>query len=212
MNNLTKMVIQHVPNPVFTVPELAVLEAGSDNIRHAKVKRAIADGDLIHIRRGLYALSPLYRKTTIHPFALAQFVYGPSYISVETALSAHGWIPEGVRDITSVTARPGRDFDTPIGHFTYQRVPQNVLYAGVTLMRDETGQTWMIASALKALADYVYLHRLDWVSKEPILKSLRVEEEQLLELTTEDFVALQGTYPSRRVHRFLAGLKKELNR
>ena len=212
MNKLTKLIIQYIPNPVFTVQELAFLEPGSDNIRHSKVKRAIADGDLIHIRRGLYALSPLYRKTTIDPFAVAQLVYGPSYISMESALSAHGWIPEGVWDISCVSIRPKRVFDTPLGHFTYQRIPQKVLYAGVNLVRDNTGQSCMIASALKALADYVYLHKLDWGTMEPVLKSLRVEEEQLMELTTEDFEALDDNYTSRRVRRFLAGLKKEIAR
>jgi len=70
----------------------------------------------------------------------------------------------------------------------------------------------MIASALKALADYVYLHKLDWVSVEPVVSSLRVEEEQLRELTLDDFEALEGNYAGRRVNRFLAGVKKELIR
>jgi len=210
MNKLTKSIIQHIPNPVFTVQELAVLEAGSDNTRHSLVKRAIADGDLIHIRRGCYALSPLYRKSVIQPFAVAQLVYGPSYISLESALSAHGWIPEGVQEITCVSVRPKRNFDTPLGNFSYQQVPQNILYAGVARVQNETGQSWMLASALKSLADYVYLHKLDWVSKYPLIESLRIEKEQLLELTAGDFESLENNYSSRRVIRFLAGLKKEL--
>jgi hypothetical protein len=33
-----------------------------------------------------------------------------------------------------------------------------------------------MASPLKALADYVYAHRLDWASAGPIIESLRVDE------------------------------------
>ena len=212
MNRLIKKILQQIPDSVsvFSVNELAALEPGPDNVRHALVKRAISQGDLIHLRRGLYCLSPLYRKTKINTFAAAQLLYGPSYISLESALSAHGWIPEAVYGITCVSNRAIRDFNTPIGHFSYRKIPQKVLYAGVEMVRDETGQSWYIASALKALADYVFFHRLDWISSAPVTASLRVEMEQLAELTLEDFEELEGNYSSRRVKRFLSGLKKEL--
>jgi hypothetical protein len=210
MNRLTKKIIAHIPTPFFTVNDLIVLEPSSDNARYALVKRAIADGDILKIKRGLYTLSPLYRKTKINPFAAAQLIYGPSYISLETALSVHGWIPEAVRDIVSVTMRQSKDFDTPIGHFSYVRVPQKILYAGVRYMNNNEGQSWLIASPLKALADYIYYHKLDWTSKDPLLKSLRIEEDQLLELINDDFDELEKNYSSMRVLRFLSGLKKEV--
>jgi hypothetical protein len=210
MNRLTKSIIEKLSNPVFSVHDLAVLEPSSDNTRHALVKRAVADGDLIIIRRGLYALSPLYRKNDISAFSLAQLIYGPSYISLESALSAHGWIPEGVRDIVSVTFRLPKDFDTPLGHFSYVRVTQKTLYAGVRRVANEAGMTWLIASPLKALADYVYCRRLDWTSVDPLIKSLRIEEEQLAELVQADFDELEGNYTSVRVRRFLEGIKKEV--
>lgn len=73
MNRLTKNIIAHIPNPLFTAKELVVLEPSSDNVRYALVKRAIADGDILKIRRGLYALSPLYRKTGINPLSARGF-------------------------------------------------------------------------------------------------------------------------------------------
>jgi len=208
MNRLTKQIIARIPNPLFSTRELIILEPSSDDVRYALVKRAIADGDLVNIKRGLYTLSPLSRKSSINALSAAQLIYGPSYISLETALSVHGWIPEGVRDITSVTLRQSKDFDTPIGHFSYVHVPQKILYAGVTRATDNEGQCWLIASPLKALADYVYSHKLDWTSKDPLIKSLRIEEGQISELTRADFDELERNYSSRRVERFLAGLKK----
>ena len=210
MNRLTKSIIENLSNPVFSVHDLAVLEPSSDNTRHALVKRAVADGDLMIIRRGLYALSPLYRKVDINTFSVAQLIYGPSYISQESALSAHGWIPEGVRDIVSVTSRLPKNFDTPIGHYTYIRVPQKTLYAGVNRITNDAGMNWMIASPLKALADYVYYNKLDWSSIDPLIKSLRIEEDQLTEISKADFDELEGNYKSVRVCRFLEGIKKEV--
>ena len=210
MNRLTKSIIENLPNPVFSVHDLAVLEPSSDNVRHALVKRAVADGDLIIIRRGLYALSPVYRKVDINMFSVAQLVYGPSYISLESALSAQGWIPEGVRDIVSVTCRLPKVFDTPVGHFSYIRVPQRTLYAGIKRVSNDAGMSALIASPLKALADYVYYHRLAWTSADPLIKSLRIEENQLSELLQSDFDELDGNYASIRVRRFLAGLRKDL--
>jgi len=209
MNRLTKKIIANIPNPLFTAKELVVLEPSSDNVRYALVKRALADGDILRIRRGLYTLSPLYRKTGINPLSAAQLIYGPSYISLETALSVHGLIPEGVRDITSVTLRPSKEFDTPIGHFSYVRIPQKPL-CRVTRSTDDEGQSWLIASPLKALSDYVYCHKLDWTSKDPLIDSLRIEENELSEMTHADFDELEGNYSSKRVQRFLAGLKKEI--
>ncbi len=210
MNRLTKSIIENLPNPVFSVHDLAVLEPSSDNIRHALVKRAVADGDLIIIRRGLYALSSLYRKVDINAFSVAQLIYGPSYISLESALSAYGWIPEGVRDIVSITCRLPKDFDTPLGHFSYVRVTQKTLYTGVRRVTNDAGMTWLIASPLKALADYVYSRRLDWTSIDPLINSLRIEEEQLAELVQGDFDELEGNYTSVRVRRFLEGIRKEV--
>lgn len=210
MNRLTKSIIENLPNPIFSVSDLAILEPSSDNIRHALVKRAVADGDLLIIRRGLYALSPVYRKANINAFSAAQLVYGPSYISMESALSAHGWIPEGVRDIVSVTSRLPKNFNTPIGHFSYIRVPQQALYAGVRRITNDMGQSWMIASPLKALADYVHFRSVDWTSVDPVIKSLRIEEEQLQELSQVDFQELEGNYKSVRVRLFLQGIKKDV--
>lgn len=68
----------------------------------------------------------------------------------------------------------------------------------------------MIASPLKALADYVYFHKVDWASIDPIIKSLRIEEELMDELVQDNFDELEGYYTSVRVRRFLQGIKKDV--
>jgi len=185
---------------------------GSDNSRQALIKRAIAQGDIIHIRRGLYCLAPEYRKKPINIFSIAQQVYGPSYISLESALSYHGWIPEAVYACTSVSLKNSKEFETPLGLFSYRRVPQKILYADVERMTDEYGNAFLMASPIKALADYVYVHKLDWGGVAPVIQSLRVEPEETETIDAESVESLVDNYQSRRVRKFLRGLQKDLRK
>ena len=210
MNRLVKAILKEVPVPVFTTMELSSLIPDSPDTRYALVKRAIADGDIIRIKRGLYTLSPLYRKQVLNPLTVSQMIVTQSYISLELALSNCGWIPEAVRSITAVTSSSSSEFETPIGHFTYERVPQKTLFAGVDRLQDEHGNVWFQATPLKALADYVYRQRLNWESSKPLQESLRIDRELLDDISKEDFLELEGNYSNKNVNRFLAGLKKEL--
>jgi len=210
MNRLVKAILENVPVPVFTTLEIASFVPGSADTRYALVKRAIASGDIIRIKRGLYTLSPLYRKGTLNPFSVSQMIVTLSYISLETALSNYGWIPEAVMSITGVTNRASSEFITPVGHFTYEKVPQETLFAGVERVKDDSGNVWFQATPLKALADYVYLYGHNWSSIQPLVESLRIDRESLNEITKADFIELEGNYTNRRVIDFLEGLKKEL--
>lgn len=210
MNRLVKLILEKIPVPVFTTLEISMLIPGSADTRYGLVKRAIADGDIIQIRRGLYTVSPLYRKSILNPYSVSQMILGLSYISLETALSNCGWIPEAVRTITAATTCASTEFTTPIGHFTYEKVPQKTLFAGVDRLQDPAGNIWFQATPLKALADYVYIHKRDWDSSRPLIESLRIDEDNLRELTEADFLELEGNYYNRRVARFLEGLKREL--
>jgi hypothetical protein len=96
------------------------------------IKRAMGRGEVMGLRRGLYCLGEKYHRQKINPFVLAQRIYGPSYISLETALSHHGWIPEAVYTLTSVSMGRSREFETPLGRFSFTRVVQKVFYAEVS--------------------------------------------------------------------------------
>jgi hypothetical protein len=212
LNPLTRKILETIPYPVFSATGLGLLTAGSDDSTYALAKRAVAQGDLLSLRRGLYALPPLFRVAPLDPYLAAQEIYGPSYVSLEAALSLHGWIPEAVHTITCVTNRLPRDFETPLGLYSYRHSRQKALYAGVTLTNAPNGQTLMLATPLKALADYVETKGLTWNSCAPLVESLRIEPSQLGELRIHDFEELEGNYRQPRVRRFLAGIRKELAR
>lgn len=170
----------------------------------------LAGGEILRIRRGLYCLSPRLLKRPIDSLALAQHIYGPSYVSLETALAHHGWIPEAVHAVTCVCLKRPAQFDTPVGLFTYARVPQQILFADVDRQTQQDGQIVFMAGPVKALADYVYTYKKDWVGGSPLVKSLRIEEELLDQVRAEEAAQLAENYRSRRVRRFLRGLCKDL--
>jgi hypothetical protein len=209
MQRLTEIALEKAADGVFSHVEIACWIRGSRDRQWSLVKRALAAGEIVRVRRGLYCLSSRYLHRKIDPLVLAQRVYGPSYISLETALSYHGWIPEAVYAVTSASLNRSREFDTPLGRFSFTRVPQKTFYAEVGRVEKDEG-SFLLASPLKALADYVYVHRLEWDSGRPVFESLRVEEDDLAGVAASSFDRLAKNYPAKRVRRFLEGLGKDV--
>ena len=211
MNTLTEKAFEQSRTGIFTYTELLVWFGDNRSSIKGLVKRAIASGEILHIRRGLYCLSNKYNRYAISRNVFANLIYGPSYISMETALSEHGWIPEAVHSVISVSMQRAKSFQTPLGYYDYVQIKQYPLYCGVErMMSNVNGVPFFLAKPLKALVDYVVSRRLDWTGREPLEESLRIEPECLETLTTSDFDELENIYKSRRAKRFLTGLKKEL--
>ena len=210
MNKLTEKVFMIAPYGYFTYQDITTLFPESEDKRYGLIKRAIAHNEIIHLRRGFYCLAPKYQKKNINLFALAMHIYGPSYISLESALSYHNWIPEAVYAMTGVSSGISKDFKTPLGTFMYSHVPQKVFYSGVERVTDDAGDVFFMADPMKALADYVYIYRKDWKGLKPIYESLRVEPEELALVTSDMLDVLLDNYISRRVLKFLRGVKKDL--
>lgn len=84
-------------------------------------------------------------------------IYQPAYLSLETALSYHGLIPEGVYTLTCVSPRKTQEYHTPIGTFRYQRLLPR-LYFGYEVLRPAGNRPVLMADLEKALLDYCYLH------------------------------------------------------
>lgn len=210
MQTITEIALQRAVRGVFTRQEAACWVDADGARLDALLKRAVAAEEVARVRRGLFCLASRYMQHRLHPFELAQRIHGPSYISLESALSHHGWIPEAVYAVTSTSLERSRTFDTPLGPFSFTRVPQRTFFVEVNRVSLEGGGSFFLASPLKALADYVYAHTCEWVSAEPLVQSLRVEEAGLSSLTAESFERLRPVYRSGRVHRFLDGLGRDL--
>lgn len=94
-------------------------------------------------------------------FFIANKIYDPSYVSLKSAFSYYNFIPEGVFQITSISTRKTKQFDTPIGFFRYRNM-KPVLFWGYRLERQMSGNShtsWIkIASPEKAILDFCYLN------------------------------------------------------
>ena len=210
VQTVTELALERAERGVFTRDQ-AALWVGSRGARlDALLKRAVASREVWRVHRGLYCLSDRYTRSRVNPLEMAQRIHGPSYVSLETALSHQGWIPEGVQAVTSVALGRSRTFDTPVGLFSFTRVPQRRLLAGVRRVSVDGGSAYFLATPLKALADLVYVQRREWHSAAPVVESLRVEDESLAELTGELFDEVMSAYKPGRVSRFLAGLREDL--
>jgi len=210
MQRLAELALAHSRTGVFTRVEVAAWVRGTADAEAALVKRALAAGEVIRICRGLYCLGNRHRSRAVDSLAVAQLIMGPSYVSLEAALAFHGWLPEAVATVTSVCDSRSRRFQTPVGGFRFDRVPQRNLFEAVCRVPRAEGQAAFVATPLKALADYVSVHRADWRGVEPLIESLRLPPTCIAEIEPEQCAALAANYRSRRVRRFLAGLAREV--
>jgi len=185
----------------------------TDGARRALVHRAVQHREVLRLKPGLYCLASDYRKSHPHPFVVASALHSPSHISLESALSHHQLIPEGVYQVSSVTVQRSRSYKTPLGMFTFYRVPSDRPRAGVRA--EKLGKdTWaFVASPLRAIADLIYLRKdLSW-SRDGVgflIDSMRIDEDDVLGLPTDDFGEIHDSIQNRRTQRFLAGLHKEI--
>lgn len=206
------MILEHVPRDSVTDQELANLLTGSADRRYGLIKRSLAKGELVRIRRGLYVLARRYRRRAeMNLFELAQQIYGPSYISLESALAFHGWIPEAVPTTTSASPRRSKDFHTPLGVFSFSHIPSSQFLQGVERMESSNG-ILLMASPVKALLDYVFVYKKKWTNFKPVQEDLRVEREDLKTIDVKILAGLKSAYNNRRIDQFIDGIKKDLKR
>lgn len=209
MDKISQYVLNHLPHDLFTDTDLALMVPGSCYSRYGLVKRSIKNGEIIRLKRGFYCLAKESRRRSLSTYAISQLLYGPSYVSIESALSYHGWVPEGVFMTTCVSITRSVTYKTPMGDFSYSCVPQKCLYEDVEYVADDEGAYFM-AKPLKALCDYVYIHKKTWSGIKPLCDSLRVDEALLTQLTSEQCDLLDENYKSQRVRVFIKGVKKDL--
>lgn len=117
-----------------------------------KIRGLIKDKDIVRVKKGLYVLGKEYNKS-YNKFILANLIYGPSYITGQTALAFWNMIPERVELTISMTMKRKKQFETPVGRFSYLYCPKKVFSIGVRLEDAGDQKSFLIASPEKALCD-----------------------------------------------------------
>lgn len=207
MNRELLRVLGEWPQGYIHDADLAIQLPGSDASRYAIVKRALQSGLLTRLRRGLYLIGPPIKKASPDLFELAQQLYSPSAISFETALSYHGWIPEAVYTLYSATPKRGRNFDTPVGAFTFLHTPLQGFYNGVERLESPL---CLIAYPWKALGDIAYSRHSRWASIDELIEDLRLDEDLVYSSDPAALQELSVHYASKRVRVLLERFYKEL--
>ncbi len=120
--------------PIFSKNDI-VLAGGK--IFDYQLTRWVKKGYLLKIKNGIYVFKRDYKK--IRGEEIAAAIYQPSYLSLESALSAYGFIPEMVYAYVSVTGKINRTFDNEFGHFIYRHL-KSELFWGYREIKTDTGR------------------------------------------------------------------------
>jgi hypothetical protein len=190
--------------------QLGDLLGGGDARRYGLVNRALKDGSLLRVKRGTYLLGRRYRSETAHPFAIAQGLVPGSYVSFESALAHHGWIPEAVFVTASVSPRRKTlRFETPdFGVFSFHPLAISNYQFLTGVDRVQMGKlTAFVAQPLRALLDLVALRKEQWNGIEWLTHGMRIDTDMLFALRRKDFIKLKSVYKHKTVHAFLAELE-----
>jgi len=140
--------------PVFSVGDAALLSPrGGAGLLRLQLHQWARKGWLVRLKRGLYELA--YPEPSVVPdFLVANRLYEPSYVSLETALSHYQLLPETAPQVTSVTPKATRRFRNAHGLFTYFTVRPRA-FAGYTASSIQ-GFPVRLAEPEKAVMDFLY--------------------------------------------------------
>jgi len=161
----------HAPHPVFTRQD--ILLAGL-KVFDYQLSLWVKKGLLIRLKNGIYAFAREAGSVDVRK--LAFLLYQPSYISLESALAYHGFIPEMVYAQTSVTSRTTRTFNNVLGRFIYRHVKKE-LYWGYEKI-SSGACPYLMAEPEKAVLDYLYLNQTS-IRTQADFESIRLNYEQL---------------------------------
>jgi len=167
--------------PVFSLDEIRLFDP---SFHRQRLTEWQAKGYIRKVVRGYYFLSAT--PITEHSlFAIANKIYAPSHVSLESALAEYRLIPETAYSVTSVTTRKTASFATPLARFSYRTI-MPAFYRGYRILRTE-GYPFLIASPEKAVFDFLYL-RPNIAAAED-LASLRFDRSAAAELIDPKILA-----------------------
>lgn len=163
-------------DPIFESPILLAGNVDPKLIR-VQLSRWVKAGKIFQLRRGLYSFAPPYQKRQPHPFLVANHLQKASYVSLQSALSFYGLIPDVVNITTSVsTGRPER-LETPLGIYEFRHIKTELLFG--YRMTEFGEQSALVATPEKALLDMIYLQ--PGGESTAYLKELRLQNTEKLD-------------------------------
>ncbi len=198
--------LKQIKTPYIDGPTLLSLLGHYKKPREA-ILRMVKNNELIRLKNGFYLINEKIEGHNLPYEQIANLLYGPSYVSLEWALSFYGMIPERVHTVTSMTTGRNKEYHTSVGNFVYHRLSSDRYSIGVTQKKavDFVGG-FLMASPEKALADLVFvtcksLNR-DQLKQE-LLESKRIDRESILQLDKKLLMEIANAYQSKSVRNLL---------
>lgn len=141
-------------------------------------------------------------------FMMANKIYEPSYISLETALTYYKVIPESVLGVTSISSRKTQQFESTWGKFSYRSVSPKYLF-GYTVIEISPMKKFKMAKLEKAVLDYLYLNPN--IKSSDDLEGLRWNKSQLKDLMDNSiFIQYLKIFNKKALNRRVDHLKEYL--
>lgn len=192
-------------HPMFSMHDLRLIFP-DENIRlmYLQIFQWLRQKKLLRLKRGFYILSLEYLKEPVSAEAVAAKLYDPSYVSLEYALSLYGLIPEAVFEMTCVTPKATRIFETPVGVFRYRTLKSSCFF-GFSVVRQDMFPTYR-ALPEKALLDFLYLNVKRFQPEFKTWKVLRLQ--QLDTLNFSKLVSFAKKFESKKLMSLIDNLKK----
>ena len=175
----------------------------------AKIARDIKSGNLFPLVKGVYETD-----ANAHGSRLAQFIYGPSYLSFDYVLYTQGLIPEAVYNTftcATFNKRKIKTYTNHFGTFIYRDVPKDVFNLGVLVFTDGL-YSYQVATTEKALCDKLYTltsARSIKGLKALLFEDLRIDEEAFNNLEKEDILQMAPLYRSTNLNLLVKLIKEE---
>lgn len=199
-------ILRSIETPYIDSQTLLTLLSGYKKPREV-ILRMVKRGELIRLKNGVYLIDNKIKQgnTTLIPFEqVANFLYGPSYVSMEWALSFYGMIPERVYTITSATLGRNKEYRTPVGDFAYYTLPSKCYSTGVVQKKspDFVGG-FLMASPEKALADVVFKTCKNLSKnqlREELIQSKRMDSECFRNLNKALLEEIVNDYNTKSVY------------
>lgn len=146
---------------------------GKENYLRRQVSEWLNRDRLICLKRGIYIINDPLVLEKISGLYVANYLYQPSYISLEYALRFYQMIPEEVYQFTSITTRKTASFQNKLGTFVYRHI-NKTLFWGFDIVRDN-GWNVHIATREKAVIDFLYFNRFRFRQNSDLIKSYRFQ-------------------------------------
>lgn len=128
----------------------------SSQLIRTQLSRFVKKGLLTKIKREWYCFNP----QQIDELVLANILYQPSYISLESALNYYGLIPDVAQSITSITLTTTKKITNNFGSFYYTKITKPLFYGFSKIKSSQSERFFNMAFKEKALLDYFYIRKI----------------------------------------------------